>query len=549
MARMRGVQKIGSVWKVRKRIPPECRAAFGGVEVLIRSLGTKNERDAIVAAAPILAEIDAKIALARGAEVSPPAQPVRFNPLTAFDAIQRWRRTSIDTAYDAAWNGSMEPVSDRGRLRYNLQSHHRIADIPDFNERLVDALAGEGISFAADHPAVLKPTLREWFRKAWLDVEAFTERFSHDDFNGWPEDEEEVSPSVVTAPVAQAASMTLSQLRDAWDAVKPLEPRHKGYIRRLIEFLGDPDIAAVQPLDLDRFLIALRQFPMTKRPIDDIPFRDLVGALPDVPRLHVKTVWNWTVTYKAMFAFAVSRRLLTHNPADAMMKKPSAEESDERLPYDADDIAAIFSAPLFTGSDGSGYRDRPGSIVTRDHRYWLPILAIWTGARVEELASLRGDEVKVEDGVWFIDLTGRPLVGPRRVKNASARRAIPLHDKLIDLGILQHVQTLSDPTGMVFPELSSDGKASADFTKWWGRWSEKTAKVKGQGIDDPMKVFHSFRHAWKRAARMSAAKEEIHDLISGHKDGNGVARGYGRGVDLPTLKAAMDEIAIPGFGL
>lgn len=48
---------------------------------------------------------------------------------------------------------------------------------------------------------------------------------------------------------------------------------------------------------------------------------------------------------------------------------------------------------------------------------------------------------------------------------------------------------------------------------------------------------------------MSDAKEEVHDLISGHTDGNAVARGYGRGVDLKTLKAAMDQIDFPTFTL
>lgn len=172
-----------------------------------------------------------------------------------------------------------------------------------------------------------------------------------------------------------------------------------------------------------------------------------------------------------MFEFAVRRDLLTKNPAANMMSKPSAEESEVKLPYEAEDTAAIFGTGMFRGSSGTGYRERPGKVVTRDHKFWLPIVALWTGMRVDEIATLSKAEVKELDGIHYFDLTARPITPNawRRVKNPSARRIIPIPDKLVEAGFLRHVERQKE---WVFPELyrpkTDPKKWSANFTQLVG---------------------------------------------------------------------------------
>ena len=300
---------------------------------------------------------------------------------------------------------------------------------------------------------------------------------------------------------------------------------------------------------MDRFLADLKRFPMTKRPVDDVPFSDLLDAYPENPRLHPKTVWNWMTTYKGLFAFAVSRRLITHNPVADTMKKPSADTATERFPFDEADLTTIFTSPAYRGHDGRlvGNRDKPGDVITRDDRYWLPIVALATGMRLEELASLRRSEVIREDGITAFDLTKRPLTGANRVKNRAAKRIVPLSAAHENTGFLTWLNEGEGEFVFAGLEESGDGKRGTKFGKWFARFAEANAPVKGEGIDDPSKPFHSFRHTWKQAARTSEAKEEIHDLISGHSEGNSVARGYGRGVKLARLKEVMDLIPIPAL--
>jgi integrase len=247
-----------------------------------------------------------------------------------------------------------------------------------------------------------------------------------------------------------------------------------------------------------------------------------------------------------MFEFAVSRQLISRNPASAMFKKPSAEASREILAFDDADLKVMFESPMYRGHSGriDGNRDKPGEVITRDDRYWLPVVALATGMRLEELSSLKRSEVIREGDIVAFDLRDRPLTGINRLKNRMSKRLIPVSATLEATGFVEWA--LAGEGEYVFAGLKPDGKGKrgTKFGAWFARWTEANAPVKGQGIDDPDKPFHSMRHTFKRLARQSPVKEEISDLITGHTDGNAVARSYGRGVDLATLKAAIDQIEI-----
>lgn len=551
MGLMRGLEKRGNVWRVRVGVPADLRPQWGKREEII-SLNTTDENEAITLAAPVIAGIKRRIAALRNptsavASEKPPATARLTIPQT-FDAIRAWRHATIEHDYLAAFNGmgsGRHPMAGSA-TRYALQHNSTIGQIADFDSRLAAVLG-----IPVDHPVIQRANVREWFRDAWSDVEAFQDRFSRDDFNGWPEEIE--APAVTPTPPTPVATagMKLSELRDAWDAFKPLESKQKGYIRRLIEYLGDVDIATVTPIQMDRFMAELKRLPLSKRPTDNrLTFGEFIAKYEgsDQARLSERTLYVWTTVYKAMFEYAVTRRLLTHNPASKMMAKPTQDEPP-RTEYSEADLDFLFARPMFKGFDGPdhfGYRDKAGSKVVRDAKYWLPILAIHSGMRLDEMATLKVEELIEQDGILAFDLRGRPLTGRSRVKNVPSKRLVPLHPRLIAMGFVQWARASRDPDGFIFPGLKFDkrDKRGSQFSKWWGLWCGANAKEEGQGIADPLLTFHSFRHTFKRAARETVDRD-IHDILTGHTDGS-VSAGYGRGVSLSVLHAAMEKIAIKG---
>jgi integrase len=77
--------------------------------------------------------------------------------------------------------------------------------------------------------------------------------------------------------------------------------------------------------------------------------------------------------------------------------------------------------------------------------------------------------------------------------------------------------------------------------EWFGRYLRNKC-----GITDSAKVFHSFRHTFKRMTRDAELAEELHDASSrGHTSNRGVGRMYGRGVSLKPLVRAIDKVRCP----
>lgn len=76
-----------------------------------------------------------------------------------------------------------------------------------------------------------------------------------------------------------------------------------------------------------------------------------------------------------------------------------------------------------------------------------------TGARVNEIAQLLLSDVLAGDGVYYLNLESDNESG-KKLKNANARRKIPLHSKLISLGFIDYVNALKDAGyTRLFPEL------------------------------------------------------------------------------------------------
>lgn len=567
---------------VKKDIPHDVRPAFGGKAQVWRSLGTTNKIEAIAKAHPILAEIEAKIVAAREPQTAQPVPtqtPIATSGLLKRDqllaAVETWRVETIGRAHDAFFNGAADTFEDFGledmahseRL-YRLQQR-QWSEIEGFDQRMVEALVSRGLAVSLEHPALTH--IRNDFGAAWHDVESFTRQFRRGEFDGWPEDGSEAPAAslrtptsalrgaggVAVSPSAPGAPLTLTELLERFITSKgpPDANAIRGYVRRLNEALDSPKVHEITSAQMDEFGVDLRRFPVIKRPaLNKLPFRrvlDWQQRNPDAPVLSKKTQWKWFLAYKRLFDYAVSIDVIVSNPVATVMPKAKGGEK-ERLAYDANDIALIFSRPLFQGFDRAptkakawGYRDQPGDTLVKDAQYWLPILGLWTGCRLEELAAAKAADIKHDvEGGWFLDLTERKL------KTKQSQRRVPLHKTLIDLGFITYAQEQQRrPDAYLFPDLPHDPEgrlsSSRTFTKWWGLWCEANNGKTGK-IASPDKTFHSFRHSFKRACRDEGVREEFHDLLTGHK-GNSVGRGYGQGASLKALAREMAKVSYPTF--
>lgn len=144
------------------------------------------------------------------------------------------------------------------------------------------------------------------------------------------------------------------------------------------------------------------------------------------------------------------------------------EDSYER--FSEADLRAIFSPKNYE------------RIRSLPHRYWPPLIGLFTGLRRTELSDLKLDQISNfnAEKVWTLTVTGR-------IKNKNSKRQIPLPQALIDLGLLEYIEDLKryfPDAKTLFPYSDNASKAVGDgFATYLDRLK----------ITDSKKVFHSFR--------------------------------------------------------
>lgn len=313
-------------------------------------------------------------------------------------------------------------------------------------------------------------------------------------------------------------------------------------VRRFREWHGDIRLADITREKAREFRDALARVPTRlKRHLLKLPLRELLAHSEAIgPPAFAGTINKSLQLLSAIVTHAIrdgrmDRVAAFSNPFDKGMKlSVDAREVESREVFEAGDLRAIFGTRVFTE------RERPKG-GGEEAAFWLPLIGHLTGARQGEIAQLRIGDVRrdPETGIWFFDISTE---GGRSIKTASSRRRVPLHPVLEVAGLLRYRQWLLDAgsslDGPLWPGIVSDaqGRRAGPWSKWFNRWLRNSAGVKDAG-----KVFHSFRHTFKRMARDAGLAEEMHDALTGHS-GGGVGRSYGGGFGLSALAVAVAQL-------
>jgi integrase len=250
-----------------------------------------------------------------------------------------------------------------------------------------------------------------------------------------------------------------------------------------------------------------------------------------------KTQDKYFAMFRGFLKWALDEELLPKMPGPAIKVVRSKNEDDigERLPYSREQLAAIFVSPVFTGCKSDARRSDAGSLILRDGKFWMPLVALYSGMRMGEIAQLLVADVRVENEILYFDVNKDE---DKTLKTSASRRRVPVHAALLEAGFGEYVASLK-AKGMkrLFPDLKpgADGYYSHNFSKWWGRYG------KAVGFHTPKTVFHSFRHNFKDALYAADVSETAAHQLMGHKD-NSPHAGYGTGLPLQNLKAAIDRI-------
>lgn len=318
-----------------------------------------------------------------------------------------------------------------------------------------------------------------------------------------------------------------------------------------LEVCGDKPIDAYTRADGDRFRATLRLLPThyRKSPAErSKPLTEIIAAADaqNAKRITDKTVKRHFWAVSQFFKFLAESGKLPRdfdNPGRGFTFATKGTARKQRDMWSGDELRRLFASPVWTGCHPF-IRSRPGTEIIRDALFWLPLLGLYHGNRLEEFAQLRGGDLGHTDGVSFLRITDED---GRQLKNAQSRRNIPLHPELIRLGFTDHVANVA-PTAkdQVFPELVAGGKDH----KLGYSFSKKFANYrKAIGLQRPGLDYHSFRHGVTTKLYQADVNEGWIDLLTGHESGGESRRRYLKDVPLPLLREAIARVTFPEVDL
>ena len=205
---------------------------------------------------------------------------------------------------------------------------------------------------------------------------------------------------------------------------------------------------------------------------------------------------NKTLSFlKDFFAYAINHKLyFSSNPFDnlAISRKSKLHKGVRSYEeFTDEELKLIFENPEYR------------IFMNKPDYYWLPFLALFTGARIEELASLKISQICTENGVVIFKIEDG--------KNSNSIRKIPLHSMILGSKFLEYIDQVKDKNGQIFPELKPGKNGfSKNCSRRFGQYLEKI------GIKNDRKVFHSFRSTFINRMTYANIHPAILMAIVGH---------------------------------
>lgn len=334
--------------------------------------------------------------------------------------------------------------------------------------------------------------------------------------------------------------------------------------RLLREYFGrNASLSSITRDAIEGFFREFKRYPTNAaQRYKGLKFKEAIIAADkakDPRRFHGRTLANNFERISALFNFAVGKKLISENPANDRYMRQSfgtRPEVKRKEYFTTAELNKLFNAPIYVGclNDENGYAT-PGNATPRRGRFWVPLLGLFHGLRLNEACQLHVSDIREKHDIPYLSIsdTGeKEEETEKRLKTKQSRRDVPIHPALIRLGFLDFAQKRkqSGDSIRLFPELpvGSKGGYSEIFSKWFIRLVEKTLGNKCEA------TFHSLRHLFRDAARRARVPVDIVERLAGWEGDrssiNSMATHYGGGsAYFQVLAEEMAKIDYPGLNL
>jgi integrase len=204
------------------------------------------------------------------------------------------------------------------------------------------------------------------------------------------------------------------------------------------------------------------------------------------------------------------------------------------MPWTEERLARFLTCPIYTGCFSEHRCSRPGEVIVRDSLYWVPLIVLTIGSRIEEILLLKRSNLVLRNETYCLAIGLDP---DQKGKTPDAERVVPVPQLLLDLGFVDWIRSLPADHG---PLLFPDAARRSEIDDLTGPFSKALNRILDAcGLGDFDEDFYAMRKTLSSMLRRAGIEESQRQAIAGHKTGTILNRHY-TAHHSRDLKAAVD---------
>lgn len=316
--------------------------------------------------------------------------------------------------------------------------------------------------------------------------------------------------------------------------------KYQPQIRTLLQVVGDIPINTISSPKMREYRQILDNLPPN---FSKKWYKDLTGIKPKDLKgkfdkhLDISTILGYMDLASSLFDYAVDSEYISKNPIPkGIIPHKKVRAKDRRHAFsDPEDLGRIFAEELFL----KWSNDKP-------ERFWVPLLLLYTGCRLEEACQINvGDVLRVE-GIWSIKFSGATTAlevedGKKRgenkkLKTGASPRTIPLHPFLVEeLRFPRYVQLQQEAgKGMVFHQLIPIKERTGVFSHYLSKQGNYYIK-RNVKVEDDIKKLYSLRHNVATHLQNQMVSEWMIEELEGRAGKTETSKTYAKGFRAPVI--------------
>ncbi|QPH83613.1 site-specific integrase [Campylobacter concisus] len=295
-------------------------------------------------------------------------------------------------------------------------------------------------------------------------------------------------------------------------------------------FNPNKEITAISRDDLLKFRNTLALIPTKlnqKAKYKDKSLEQIISLGKNDPKLSQVTIQKYMIRVVQFFKHCYNSDYISKSIINDLNVKVEINPMERKvLPYNKDEANTIFKiVQNFKETNKS-----PSKRINANDLYYITMIAAYSGMRINEIVQLRASDIIYHNNVLCFSINRDD---GKSTKNINSIRLVPVHSKLIELGLIEFVKQRASTNKSIFKV------SNKDFSEIF------RSQIQRKLISsNKQKTFYSFRHYFIDTLVQQEVEPNIIAQIVGHEKQYKILLGtYATNINASVLKAKVEMVS------